>query len=400
MTRTDAAIPHQIQGPLQAACLDADTAVALHGDAWKRLAQATDQSTFFMWPAVFDAWRHELASDVTANVIVVQRGTQMMGVLPVMQATVWRGPAFVPRIDYAPGDRDLAPGGMRAFPVRQVSSVVSWRATALRPTLLCAPLDRVGVIGAVTRVLATLRGVDQIVMPVHAAEDALWMEGFQQAGLAPWCHQLQRQVLTLEKVRPFDDLVAGQSANFRKNVRRARTAAADAGLAFTLYEGHDAVLTKLDAFARLADESWKATGTTEKTGIPYAGLQRNFFERVFRDRASGMTPVLAMGAVDGQHVAAALCMQQGSKLMGLLTFRNDLHPTASPGLLGMAILVDYAAARGLQTFDLNATQDWMRHISDSSHMLVNVAAFRPTWRGRLYDIIARTRRRAHPDAAT
>jgi CelD/BcsL family acetyltransferase involved in cellulose biosynthesis len=61
-------------------------------------------------------------------------------------------------------------------------------------------------------------------------------------------------------------------------------------------------------------------------------------------------------------------------------------------LMGMGRLIDYAMAQGLQTFDLNATQDWLRHIADSSHMLVNVAAFRPTLRGRIYDVIARGRR--------
>jgi hypothetical protein len=63
----------------------------------------------------------------------------------------------------------------------------------------------------------------------------------------------------------------------------------------------------------------------------------------------------------------------------------------------MGCLIDYAVAQGLRTFDLNATQDWLRHIADSHHMLVNVCAFRPTLRGRVYEVIAR-RRRGSSDA--
>jgi hypothetical protein len=379
--------------PLVAACLDADTALALHGSGWLRLAQTVGESTFFMWPAVFDAWRQVLAQGVVPRVIVVLRGAQVVGVLPLMQATVRRGPAFVPRIDYGPFDRDLSPGGMRAFAVRQVSSIVSWRALALRPALLCADADRGVVIEAVTQVLADMDGVDQIVLPVRDGEEAVWMAGFQAAGLHPWLHALQRKVLTVNQVRPFDDIVAAQSRDFRKNVRRARAHAAEVGLTYAIHVGHDAVLPQMESMAQLAAQSWKGVGgRADNTAIPYAGAQQRFFERVFGDRASGMTPVLLTGAVAGQPVIASLCMQHGQTLTGLLTFRNDQHAAASPGLMGMGCLIDYAVAQGLQAFDLNATQDWLRHIADSSHMLVNVCAFRPTLRGRVYDMIARRRR--------
>lgn len=393
------ATPLVVDPPLEATCLKSDDALGQYGDAWLQLAQKVKDATLFMWPAFFDAWRQTLAQGVVSEVIVVHRGVQLVGVLPIMRECVWRGPAFVPRIDYASFDRDLSPGGWRIFATRQVSSVVSWRATALRPTLLADPAHFGTVIGAITRALAGMDAVDQIVLPVRENVAGAWMDGLAATGLRPWCHHLKRQVLTLNHVRPFDEIVARQNRDFRKNVRRARVRAAEAGLEYTLHLGHDQVLPQMECLARLAAESWKGQGgRPDNKAIPYQGAQQRFFEHLIADRKSGMTPVLVIGAAHGHTVAALLCMQNGRNLTGLLIFRNELHAAASPGLLGVGALIDYASAEGLLTVDLNATQDWLRFIADSSHQLVNVAAFRPTRRGRFYDVIARARRGEHSDA--
>jgi hypothetical protein len=385
---------------LHTSLVDGRVAIAGYGDVWRRLAETVGSSTVFMWPAVFDAWQHELAQGVSAQVLLVHADSRLVGVLPLMRARVLRGPAFLPRIDYAPYDRDLAPLSHRPFPVRQVSSMVSWRATSLRPTLLCAPEDRTGVIAAVTVALAGMRDVDQIVLPVRAEEEATWLQGLRRAGLSPWAHDLRRKILTLEALRPFDQIVAAQSRNFRRNVARARTAAAQAGLTWSIHDGIDQVLPHLDTIARVAGESWKGKGSGDRMAIAYAGPQQRFFERLLRDRQSGLSPLLALGGCGGQTVCVALCQRHGQSLTGLLVFRTDLHPDASPGLLLLGAVIDHAAAQGIRRLDLNTTQDWLHHFADTSHLLVNVVAFRPTIRGRTWELIARARRRSLSKTST
>lgn len=362
--------------------------------AWRDLAAEVADATVFMWPFAFLAWRRTLGEGVPTEILVARRGERLAGVLPVMRTNVWRGPAFVPRIDYGPFDRDLAGGGRRPFPVRQISSVASWRAACLRPTLLCRPQDRAEVAHAVALRLGRAPGVDQIVLPVRDGEEAPWLDGLQEAGLRPWVHRLGRQVLTLEHVRPIDDILRDQSANFRRNIRRARAAADAAGLAFRVLVGRDHVRSNMDLLARLAAESWKGKSDAGRIAIPYAGGQQSFFQALLAEPDPGIQPVLCLGETGDGPQFAALTIRHGETLSGLLTFRRESLDAASPGLLGKATLVDWCAANGVTRFDLNTTQDWLRHLSDTTHELVNVVAFRRTPAGLLYEPVARWRRGA------
>lgn len=373
--------------------LDADAALQRHGADWRDLAQRLD-AMFFKWPAVFDAWCATCSDGAEPGVLLAWKERQLVGVLPVMRARMRRGPGFVPRIDYGPFDSALVPGGRRVFPVRQISSVVSWRATWLRPSLLAEPALRGVVIRALSRHLAGQAGIDQIVLPVRAEEQAVWMDGLRAAGLAPWVHQLRRKVLTLEQLAPFDTIVAGQNKRYRQNVRRARAAAAEAGIRFETRVGWQQVAPEMDALSQLAAESWKGQGAADgRVVIPFDEHQRAFFEQALSAGEAGIEPVLSLGMTRDGIVSALLSARHGETLTALLTFRNDRYPKASAGLLAIGTGIDWGAEQGLRRFDLNSTQDWTRHLSDSSHMLVNVCAFRPTVRGRAYDMIARMRRR-------
>lgn len=375
------------------AYLGADDALQRHGAAWRGLAQRLD-AMFFKWPAVYDAWRLTCSEGAEPGVLLAWKEGRLVGVLPVMQARMRRGPGFVPHIDYGPFDSALVPGGRRLFPVRQVSSVVSWRATWLRPSLLAEPALRGAVIRALTRHLAGLAQIDQIVLPVREEEQAVWLDALRAAGLAPWVHQLRRKVLTLEQLAPFDTIVAGQNKRYRQNVRRARAAAAEAGIRLETRVGWQQVAPKMDALSELAAESWKGQGAADgRVVIPFDARQRAFFERALSAGESGIEPVLSLGTTRDGVVSALLSARHGETLTALLTFRNDRYPKASAGLLAIGAGIDWGAEQGLRRFDLNSTQDWTRHLSDSSHMLVNVCAFLPTLRGRAYDLIARTRRR-------
>lgn len=369
-------------------------------EGWQRLADTVEDATVFMGPAALGAWRRTIGAAVETEVLLARRGGAVVGVLPVMRSRVRRGPAFVPRIDYGAFDADLSGPRRRPFPVRQLSSIVSWRATSLRPTLLCAPRDRDGVARAMATALARVRDVDQIALPVREGEEAPWLEGFQAAGLDPWLHALGRSVLTLERVRPVEAIVAEQNGKFRQNVRRARAAAAAAGLSFRVLRGADEVGPRLGLVAEIAAESWKGSGDTpDRLAIPYGGAQRRYIEALLDGSGAGVEPVLCLGETAEGVVVVVLCCRHGPTLATLLTFRRDVLGSASPGLLAILAVIDWSAAEGVGRVDLNATQDWVRHFSDSTHRIVNVLAFRPTLRGRAYGAIARWRRGQGPSPA-
>lgn len=368
-------------------------ALQRHGAAWRALAARAEDATAAMHPAFVAAWDGVIAGPGVGSVILVHRGEALIGALAVMAEKVRRGPAMTPRIDYAAYDADLTPGTRRLFPVRQIASMVSWRAAAIRPATLCEAVDREAVCGAVARYLAGITRTDLIVLPVHEGREAeLWLAAFRAAGMAPRIQRLHRNVLTLEAPDTFETIVAGQSRNFRRNVRRAREAAASGGLRFTLHEGWDAVRPCLADFAALAGRSWKAgEGHATRIAIPFEGAQRAFLERLAEDADPHLMPVLVMGHVAGGLVVAQFYLAHGGTLTAFLTFHDGSLPLASPGLLAIEPALDRAVARGLQRFDLNATQDWLRYLSDTSRTICNMLCFGPTLRGRLYRRIAQVR---------
>lgn len=369
----------------------ADRALSELGDAWRRLALRVPDATFFMFPCVFRTWCEQMANEADPAVLVATRSGELIGVLPVATCTMGRGPAFAPRIDYLPADRHLAPGQRRIFRVRQLSSVVSWAAAAIRPTLLCMKEDQEEVVGAIARTIADQPGLDQILIPACSGSEAdHWMKALADADFLPWVHDLRRQVLTLEHLRPFEDVVSRQNRNFRRNVRRAREVANDAGLDFSCHAGRDAVHRALPQFAELAAETWKAgNGGSKGLAIPYAGDQRRFAEAVVATLDEDVEPVIVMSELQGVPVSGCICMLHGPTVTGWLTFTTDRLQKASAGMLILEPLFAWALENGARRMDFNATQDWLRHLSDSRRGFVNVAAFTPSIRGRLFAAIRR-----------
>ncbi len=375
--------------------IDVETALSHYEIEWRTLADETASATLFMRPSVFIAWHREIAQNVKSTVIIVEQSGKVIGILPVMRATNWRGPSMVPRIDYAPYDRALAPISRRPFPVRQLSSVVSWRASSLRPTTLCHPRDRPQVFAAIARLMAQTRQIDQIVLPIVDGDDeTLWCDGFRAAGLTPYMHRLDRPLLTLETVRPFESILADSSRNFRRSVQRANKAATAAGLAFTLFEGKTAVAAQMETFAHLATQSWKSAQNDKdsgRIGMAYAGVQQAYLAQILGAGDPGLTPVMSVGYIGDRAIVASLYLCHGTTATGLLTFRSEELAAASPGLLSMIPAINRFAEQGFQRIDMNATQGWMRHLTDTRQVLSNLIGFRRTPRGILYSMIAKKR---------
>lgn len=392
--------------PLLAEILPLSEALQRHGAEWRQLWRTAPGAAVFSAPDHAAAWSATVADGrehgrlghggrggrVRGGAALVWRGPRLIGATALMQATNWRGPALLPRIDYAPYDADLAPGTRRLFPVRQLSTPVSWRAASIRPTLLTLPEDRRAVQGALALLMARHRGIDQIVLPCEEGPEAAgWLRALAGAGLQPFLHRLDRPLLVLAHPQPFEALLAGQSRNFRRRVQRARRAAAEAGLRFRILSDPDAALAALPRLAEVAAASWKADpGPSGRITVPHAGPQARFLQALLAGPA--IAPVTALCETpDGQAVAALVALRHRDRLTGFATFHTGALPEASPGLLLLTEVIDWAAGAGITRFDMNATQDWVRPLCDQESTLCNVVAFLPTLRGRLYARICRAR---------
>lgn len=104
-------------------------------------------------------------------------------------------------------------------------------------------------------------------------------------------------------------------------------------------------------------------------------------------------PVLTVASHGGAAVAVLLSLLHGDWLTALVIFRNDAVPDASPGMLVLGRMIDWAAERGLAGFDLNATHEWTRHLIDEVRHQNIIVSFAPTLRGRVLRMISATARR-------
>jgi hypothetical protein len=363
-------------------------------DYWRKLAERAEGASCFTLPSYFEVWHSLLSADTIVRILTVHDKDEVIGLMPVMRAAVWRGPACVPRHDYAPSDRSTILGGApRPFRLRQISPVVSVPAVYSAPAPLCLPGAEQAVTSALAKMLVCMPRWDVIVIPAFAgAQQFYWLKSFETLRLEPTLHKLHRVIQRLAHVRPFGQIVAAaQSRKFRQNVRRAQAAASELAMTFTVREGRDAVTASFDLVARIAAASWKHKGRRE-TGvhIPYDGRQRAFIEALISDGDFSATPVLGIASTRGIPVCVLLGAVYAQTFTTLLLFRDQSCAEASPGLLLVGTMIDWAASHGLTRIDLNATHEWVRHISDERASLDNIVVFAPTLAGRTYRYIART----------
>ena len=366
---------------------------------WHDLSLAAARASCFSSPSYFQAWCAAASDDVAWSVLSVRRAGDLIGIMPLMRASVRRGPSCAPRHDFAPADRAyLGQNAPRPFKLRQISAVVSIPCALVGPAPLCAVKDMDHVLDAVVKQLASLGGWDTFAVPVDVKSgQEPWKTALGTAGFKPWVLRLDRHISGIEGLMPFADIVAGQSRNFRKNIRRAQRAATLAGLEIRIWEGAEAVRDRLPVIAAVANQSWKANGASQGLHIPYQGVQRAFIEALIEtpDLDNDLTPVLAEARIDGQPVAVLLSLRHGDRLTALLTFRNDQGAGASPGLLLIGRMIDWAYKRRLAGYDLNLTQNWARHLTNHSTQQNIVVCYANTLRGRIFAGISRQARRRH-----
>ena len=245
--------------------------------------------------------------------------------------------------------------------------------------------------------MASMRRWDAIVLPVYEGEDEdTWLAAFRGVGLSPWMHRLDRLLITLEHVRPFDAILAEQGKKYRQNVRRARKAAARLGVTCTLYESRADVDRHLDTIARIAEASWKHTGRGgTQIAMAYEGRQRRFFEALLRMNNDEFIPIVGIASWNGDPIAVLFSLRHAATVTTMLTFWDGRCRDTSPGQMLIWKLIDWAADRKLNRVDFNATQLWVRHFTDERRTLANIVAFAPTLAGSALALASRAARLRH-----
>lgn len=382
------ALPPMASG-LTTQILSPHEALETHGGGWQLLAEHAANGDCFATPAFFRAWLATLSADVTPQVLTVVSGTRLIGLLPIMSATVWRGPRGVARHDFAPSDAQyLGAGPLRFCRLRQVSPIVSMPAAWVQRGPLVAPDQTQQVFSLLARTLADLKGWDVLAIPADEGDDqSLWLQSLKAVGLSPWVQGLDREISGIVNLRPFDELVATTNRNFRKNIRRAKSAAGQAGIGFFIHDDRSSVLEHWSMLAQVAQRSWKSQPSKDLL-IPYQGAQDRFFSTLVKDPDPGVSPILAIAMQTGRPIAALLSLRTGSRLTAVLIFHDGSLPKANVGLLLLGKMIDWACDRGLGSYDLNASHPWLRHLVNGSRRQNIVAAFGKHPRGRVFGAIS------------
>lgn len=381
--RTRSARP-PTETPMRVEILDAQAGLAALAQDWTSLIAASERAPWSSLPGVLDAWRAMQRKGRDARIVAVQDDDGLCGLLPIMRDRAWRGPSCAPRYDYDPQDRWVSASRRpRPIPVRQITTAASVPATMLWVGPLCRPGAEDAVFDAVAGCLLGLDGWDALVLPSWQDDEARWLRSFARRGATARAQRLGRVVQNLSALRPFEAIVADQGGKCRQNIRRARAAAAAAGLRFEVAAGAEAVAPLFPDVERIARASWKHEGRAgQHVRLPYDGPQRAFFEALLSDPRLGATPVIATASGPDGPVATLIGLEHARTVTALLVFMDGRCRTASPGQLLVGALMDWGFARGARRFDFNATHDWVRHFVDERREVSNVLVFAPTLAGR------------------
>jgi len=347
--------------------------------AWRALARSEQPSSFFSPPEVWQSWA--ATHGQPGPILAVHRGATIVGLMPLMLRSARRGPTLGVRYDYDPRDaRFLVDSGTRPVSVRQLSPALSLSATMLGPVPITLPDCRAEVIGALARGLSCIRNWDVAVLPVREDDLSLWLDALRAGGFRARVQRIDRGGYSLAPIVPFDEVVSRQSKNFRKNVRRARAAAETGGVRLSITHTVPEILAVIQT---LAEASWKHHGRPgQDIHVPYSGLQQAFFEDLISSPRLDADPVMAMASLDGRAIAACLSAVHGETLTTLLIFWNGEVADASPGILILGELIDYAHQAGLQAIEYNSNSPFIRYIANEVSMSQNILAFAPTLRGQ------------------
>ncbi len=176
--------------------------------------------------------------------------------------------------------------------------------------------------------------------------DPQWRAEMETRGFTAWMHH--SYIWSNQNYRSFDDYLQTFNANQRRNIKRERKAAANAGLKLRVYTGDDIPHFfygfMYELYANTCDKfGW--------WGSKY--LNRRFFEQLRADYRDRLAFVAAETEEGGNPLALSFCIRKGDRLYGRYwgcTREIDcLHFNAC-----YYTPIEWAIAEGIQIFDPGA----------------------------------------------
>jgi hypothetical protein len=391
------ALSHNGARGLTAVILDRPEQFASLEHDWRKLAaEVRPRVSMFALPSVHAALAAGTAGHVAHKIVAVYRQRRLAAVLPMMIDKVWRGPRLGVRYDFAAADRKfLQAKGFKPVPVRQLSPLLSLAATTPGPCLVCHPAELGDVTSAIAGAIAGLPGWDVAVWPAFEGPQVeCWSAALSHYAMAPRVQRIGRECMYLSSVAHLSTLIDSQNKKFRQNFRRATHAAERLNLRLeTCFD----LPRVLDTVAFVAAASWKERGRAgQDVLVPYSGDQQCFFERLIGAPGPDIQPFMVAARIADRPVAVMLAAAHGETLTTLLTFWSGEARDASPGLLVLGGVLDWAADNNIRLIDFNTNNPWIRHFVDRVDVLQNVLAFAPTLRGRVLSTMASLFARAEP----
>jgi len=212
--------------------------------------------------------------------------------------------------------------------------------------------------------------------------DLLAQDPEYSSALSPGCNgamSTQEHALTMNisVSGSFDEYWAQRSSRLRKNMRKYRSRADDAGLKpeLVVIEDSNSMEQVVERYGGLESSGWKATGGT---AVSIENEQGRFYADVLKAFAESHAAAAYELMLSGRHVASRLAIRNSEMLVILKTTYDESSAQYAPGRWLLFDLIAYEFARRRSRFIefyTNASDDQLSWATES-RMIRHVSIFR------------------------
>ncbi|HEX8105976.1 MAG TPA: GNAT family N-acetyltransferase [Solirubrobacteraceae bacterium] len=190
----------------------------------------------------------------------------------------------------------------------------------------------------------------------------------------------------------LDGWLAGRSANFRQQVRRARRKLESAGARFHRAESPAEIAAVLPALLALHERRFEERGGSAAVDARTEAV----LAEVARQAGGGGRAHVEAIDLDGQTISAHLFLTAGEEMTYWLGGFDDEHAAGKPGLVALVAGVGTALERGVRRLDLGPGEhpykyrmadaerhlDWLRLLPPGPRLPLTLAQLAPRWAAR------------------
>lgn len=180
--------------------------------------------------------------------------------------------------------------------------------------------------------------------------------------------------------RPYADLLASFSKNFRSSLRKARNKLRSTeGVEFQRANAGDALAHAFNSFLDVEAAGWKGErGTAIKNNPTVTAFYRDVMED-FGARGQCEINILS---IQGKAVAGQFCLRAGPTLHVLKIGYDEAYAKLSPGNLLLEKLLEDCPERGIKEVDLVTDAAWHSAWNPQREPVFEIMIFNTTPRGR------------------